>query len=75
MVGKQPPALHAPLPERFNEERALKAADVVVNSVVFRAGNQPLTRTGTYVEKGARFTGPVLLGLALLAVRGRVKRG
>lgn len=75
VVGKQAPALRAPFPARFNEERALKAADVVVNSVVFRASGQSLTRTGAYVEKAARFTGPVLLGLAVLAVRGRVKRG
>ncbi|MDJ1135275.1 pentapeptide repeat-containing protein [Streptomyces iconiensis] len=75
VVGKQAPTLRAPFPARFNAERALKATDVVVNSVVFRASGQPLTRAGSYVEKGARFTGPVLLGLAVLAVRGRVKRG
>ena len=33
-----------------------------------------LTTAGTYVEMASRLTEPVLLGLAALAVRGRVKR-
>ncbi|GAA0990895.1 hypothetical protein GCM10009576_067160 [Streptomyces rhizosphaericus] len=47
---------------------------VVVNSVVFRSSGQDLTTTGTYTEMASRPTEPVLLGLAALAIRGRVKR-
>ncbi|MGW3285551.1 pentapeptide repeat-containing protein [Streptomyces sp. NPDC001002] len=47
---------------------------VVVNSVVFRSSGQDLTTAGAYIEMGARLTEPFLLGLAVLALRGRVKR-
>ncbi|MFD0448956.1 hypothetical protein [Streptomyces rhizosphaericus] len=46
----------------------------MVNSVVFRSSGQDLTTTGTYTEMASRPTEPVLLGLAALAIRGRVKR-
>ncbi|SDM66339.1 hypothetical protein SAMN05216259_101101 [Actinacidiphila guanduensis] len=51
-----------------------KAALVVVNSVVFRSSGQNLTTPGTVIEMLSRIGEPVLLGLAALAVRGRVKR-
>ncbi|NSC24038.1 pentapeptide repeat-containing protein [Streptomyces albus subsp. chlorinus] len=75
LTGKQPPGLHRPLPERFTAERAGKAVDVVLNSVVFRSSGPRLTRAGGYLEKAARLVEPTLLGLAVLAVRSRLKRG
>ncbi|MFC9228939.1 hypothetical protein ACFTZI_08235 [Streptomyces decoyicus] len=45
-----------------------------VNSVVFRSSGQNLTTVGTYSEMAARLGEPVLLGLAVLAIRNRVKR-
>jgi hypothetical protein len=68
------PALSLPLGERFTTARADKATLVVVNSVVFRSSGQNLTTPGTIVEMLSRISEPVLLGLAALAVRGRVKR-
>jgi len=74
VIGKQDPGLHAAFAERFTGARAQKAVDVVVNSVVFRSSGQDLTTAGRYTEMASRFTEPVLLGLAALAIRGRVKR-
>ncbi|MYV51648.1 pentapeptide repeat-containing protein [Streptomyces sp. SID3212] len=63
-----------PLAERINTERGEKALRVVVNSVVFRSSGQDLTTAGTYTEMTSRLIEPALLGLAVLAVRSRVKR-
>ncbi|WP_437097281.1 pentapeptide repeat-containing protein [Streptomyces sp. enrichment culture] len=63
-----------PLPDRMTSERFEKALRVVVNSVVFRSSGQDLTTAGTYTEMTSRLAEPVLLGLAVLAVRSRVKR-
>ncbi|MGW1209226.1 pentapeptide repeat-containing protein [Streptomyces sp. NPDC002499] len=63
-------ALH----ERLSSERFEKGLRVVVNSVIFRSSDQVLTTAGTYTEMASRLTEPVLLGLAVLAVRGRLKR-
>ncbi|MFC9498433.1 pentapeptide repeat-containing protein [Streptomyces sp. NPDC056982] len=63
-----------PTGDRFTGERFDKALNVTLNSVVFRSSGQDLTTTGTYIEMASRVTEPVLLGLALLAVRNRVKR-
>lgn len=63
-----------PMDERVTTERFDKAVRVVVNSVVFRSSGQDLTTFGTYTEMLSRLTEPVLLGLAVLAVRSRVKR-
>ncbi|UOB08015.1 pentapeptide repeat-containing protein [Streptomyces sp. HP-A2021] len=63
-----------PLGERVSTERFEKALRVVINSVVFRSSGQDLTTAGTYTEMTSRLAEPVLLGLAVLAVRGRVKR-
>jgi uncharacterized protein YjbI with pentapeptide repeats len=74
-VTKNPdPQLRGSYGSRFTAKRAEKAARVVVNSVVFRSSGQNLTTRGTYIEMASRFTEPVLLALAVLAVRGRVKR-
>ncbi|WP_442803078.1 pentapeptide repeat-containing protein [Streptomyces pseudogriseolus] len=63
-----------PTGNRFTGKRFEKALNVTLNSVVFRASGQDLTTAGTYIEMTSRFTEPVLLGLAVLAIRNRVKR-
>lgn len=63
-----------PYHERLSTKRFEKALRVVVNSVVFRSSGQNLTSAGTYTEMAARLVEPALLGLAVLAIRGRVKR-
>ncbi|MFJ3438866.1 pentapeptide repeat-containing protein [Streptomyces cyaneofuscatus] len=63
-----------PLSERVSTERFEKALRLVINSVVFRSSGQDLTTVGTYTEMVSRLAEPILLGLAVLAVRGRVKR-
>lgn len=68
------PDLTGPLSSRITAHRAEKSTRVVVNSVVFRSSGQDLTIVGTYVEMASRFTEPVLLALAALAIRSRVKR-
>ncbi|WP_406364250.1 pentapeptide repeat-containing protein [Streptomyces sp. NBC_01579] len=65
---------HNPTGNRFTGERFEKALNVTLNSVVFRSADQDLTTAGTYIEMTSRLTEPVLLGLAVLAVRNRVKR-
>jgi hypothetical protein len=63
-----------PTGDRFTGKRFEKALNTTLNSVVFRASGQDLTTTGTYIEMTSRLTEPVLLGLAVLAIRNRVKR-
>ncbi|MEV6314863.1 pentapeptide repeat-containing protein [Streptomyces sp. NPDC051776] len=63
-----------PLMQRATTERFEKALRVVINSVIFRSSGQDLTTAGTYTEMASRLGEPVLLGLAVLAVRSRVKR-
>ncbi|WP_174267219.1 hypothetical protein [Streptomyces sp. SLBN-31] len=46
----------------------------MLNLVVFRSADQDLTTAGTYIEMASRLAEPILLGLAVLAVRNRVKR-
>jgi hypothetical protein len=75
VIDTEEPRLTLPVTERFTAERAEKSLRVVLNSVVFRSSGQNLTTAGGYLDMAARFAGPVLLGLAALAVRGRVKRG
>ncbi|WP_328891561.1 pentapeptide repeat-containing protein [Streptomyces sp. NBC_00316] len=60
--------------ERLSTERFDRSLRVVINSVVFRSSGQGLTTVGTYTEMASRLTEPVLLGLAVLAIRSRVKR-
>ncbi|MER7056652.1 pentapeptide repeat-containing protein [Streptomyces sp. NPDC000351] len=74
VVDKSDPSLEIPFKERYTGERLEKAGRVVLNSVVFRSSGQDLTRSGTWIEMVSRFTEPVLLGFAALAVRGRIKR-
>ncbi|GAA2296924.1 hypothetical protein GCM10010234_44000 [Streptomyces hawaiiensis] len=63
-----------PTGSRFTGKRFEKALNVTLNSVVFRSSGQDLTTAGTYIEMTSRLTEPVLLGLAVLAIRNRVKR-
>jgi hypothetical protein len=63
-----------PTGNRFTGERFEKALNVTLNSVVFRSSGQDLTTAGTYIEMTSRLTEPILLGLAVLAIRNRVKR-
>ncbi|WP_234347421.1 tetratricopeptide repeat protein [Streptomyces specialis] len=79
-----PPPLPPPSPlrrwrpmcirDRLTTDRFEKSLRTVVNSTVFRSSGQDLTTTGTYTEMASRFTEPVLLTLAILAIRARVKR-
>jgi hypothetical protein len=70
----KPPNPVGPLHERLSAQRFEKGLRVVVNSVIFRSSGQDLTTVGVYTEMTSRLFEPVLLGLAVLAVRGRVKR-
>ncbi|MFG2130674.1 pentapeptide repeat-containing protein [Streptomyces sp. NPDC048751] len=63
-----------PWQERLSTDRFEGSMRVVINSVIFRTSGQNLTTTGTYIEMASRISEPVLLGLAVLAIRGRVKR-
>ncbi|MFE5862146.1 DUF6207 family protein [Streptomyces virginiae] len=74
VIDKGDPALSGPLNSRWTLSRAEKAGHVVLNSVVFRSSGQDLTTAGTWIEMFSRFSEPVLLGLAALAARGRIKR-
>ncbi|MEV0225610.1 pentapeptide repeat-containing protein [Streptomyces sp. NPDC050704] len=64
----------AEIKHRWSNDRLERAGRVVVNSVVFRSSGQDLTQQGLWIEMGSRLGEPVLLGLAVLAARGRVKR-
>ncbi|MDN3026970.1 hypothetical protein [Streptomyces sp. S.PB5] len=74
-VDTPSPELTLPVDERFTSERLEKTLRIVLNSVIFRSSGQQLTLWGTYIEMVSRFTEPVFLGLAVLAMRGRIKRG
>ncbi|MFI9346232.1 pentapeptide repeat-containing protein [Streptomyces sp. NPDC052773] len=63
-----------PTGNRFSGKRFEKALNVTLNSVVFRSSGQDLTTAGTYIEMTSRLVEPTLLALAVLAVRGRIKR-
>ncbi|MGW8362894.1 pentapeptide repeat-containing protein, partial [Streptomyces wedmorensis] len=63
-----------PTGDRFTSKRFDKALNVTLNSVVFRSSGQDLTTTGTYIEMTSRILEPALLALAVLAIRGRIKR-
>ncbi|GGT46718.1 pentapeptide repeat-containing protein [Streptomyces chromofuscus] len=63
-----------PTGDRFTGKRFEKALSITVNSVIFRSSGQDLTTAGTYIEMTSRLLEPALLALAVLAVRGRIKR-
>lgn len=60
--------------QRWTADRAGKAVQLALGSVVFRDTAQKLTATGTWTIMVGRFLGPVLLALAVLAIRARIKR-
>lgn len=63
-----------PWSERWTWSRVEGAARIALGAVVFRDAGQKLAPAGTWMVMVARFFGPVLLALAALAVRARVKR-
>ena len=69
-----PEAPTTEITDRWSWQRFEKATRIAANAVVFRTSEQQLTTPGRYIEMTARFVGPVLLALTLLAVRNRVKR-
>lgn len=68
------PSQLPPPNQRWTTERTQTAVEVTLESFVFRSTDQPLTTAGTWTTIAARILGPLLLALALLAVRNRVKR-
>jgi hypothetical protein len=54
--------------------RVSTATVVAVEGAVFRASEQQLTYRGRLIQATVRFVGPLLLALAVLSIRGRVKR-
>lgn len=72
-IGK-PPAELPDAEERWTGDRVEKAARIALGSVAFRDGGKELTDVGKWTVVVSRFAGPVLLALAVLAVRNRVKR-
>ncbi|WP_345964189.1 hypothetical protein ABDE16_33510 [Streptomyces sp. BRB040] len=73
-IGAEPVNPDGPYRERLSAERFEKSLRVVINSVAFRSSGQNLTTAGNYTEMASRLVEPALLGLAVVAVRGRVKR-
>ncbi|WP_262418175.1 pentapeptide repeat-containing protein [Streptomyces sp. SP2-10] len=73
-VDNPDPTLTIGYGDRITGKRAEKAQRVLINSVVFRSSGQNFTTAGTYIEMGSRIAEPVLLGFALFALRGRIKR-
>lgn len=71
-IDKQDPK--NPTQDRFTSKRFDKALSITLNSVVFRSSGQDLTTAGTYIEMTSRLLEPALLALAVLAIRGRIKR-
>jgi uncharacterized protein YjbI with pentapeptide repeats len=63
-----------PTGNRWTGKRFEKSLNITLNSVVFRSSGQDLTTAGTYIEMTSRLLEPTLLALAVLAVRGRIKR-
>lgn len=64
-----------PLADRLTDAgRVERAARTALGVVVFRDTGQQLTTSGHHIEMAGRLLGPVLLALALLSVRNRVKR-
>ena len=58
----------------WNWGRVDQSLRIALGAVVFRDAGQQLTSAGAWTVMIARFVGPVLLALGVLAVRARVKR-
>jgi uncharacterized protein YjbI with pentapeptide repeats len=63
-----------PRPQRSFIARFGTAWWISLEAAMFRSADQTLNPTGRHIQTSVRFIGPFLLGLALLSVRGRVKR-
>jgi hypothetical protein len=59
---------------RWTPDRVDTSVRIALGAVMFRDAGQKLTPVGTWAVMVARFVGPILLALAALAVRARVKR-
>ncbi|UOX93173.1 pentapeptide repeat-containing protein [Amycolatopsis sp. FBCC-B4732] len=59
---------------RWTHTRIDASIRTSLGAVVFRDASQKLTTPGVWTVMAARFIGPILLALAALAVRARVKR-
>jgi hypothetical protein len=70
----QPPAPATVTASRSLPARLGSAALIALEGAVFRTPDQQLTYRGRLVQTAVRLVGPLLLGLALLSIRGRVKR-
>ncbi|TWP52183.1 pentapeptide repeat-containing protein [Lentzea tibetensis] len=60
--------------DRWTGDRLNKSLRLALGSVVFRDADQKLTDAGAWTVMAGRAIGPVLLALAALAIRARVKR-
>jgi hypothetical protein len=73
-TSMETPAVLPPGGERWTWSRIETSTRIGLGAVVFRDAGQRLTPVGTWTVMVARFLGPVLLALAALAIRARVKR-
>jgi hypothetical protein len=71
---RTPPAVLPPPDQRWTAARAERAVRIALGSVVFRDTDQRLTTAGSWMVMTGRALGPILLALAVLAIRARVKR-
>jgi len=69
-----PPVVLPSWGQRVDGGRVGTAIPLVLNAVIFRASDDNLTPTGVYIDMAARLAEPSLFALAVLALRGRVKR-
>ncbi|WP_197288156.1 pentapeptide repeat-containing protein [Nocardia sp. NRRL S-836] len=59
---------------KWTIDRTGKAVRIALGSVIFRDADQKLTQPGMWTVVAGRAFGPLLLALAALAIRARVKR-
>ncbi|ANZ40617.1 hypothetical protein BBK82_36060 [Lentzea guizhouensis] len=72
--ARTPPATLPPFGDRWTAARLERAARLATGSIVFRDTDQQLTIAGRWTVNAGRGLGPLLLALAALAIRARVKR-
>ncbi|MEV4049564.1 pentapeptide repeat-containing protein [Amycolatopsis sp. NPDC049688] len=68
------PAILPPQDQLWTTDRMRKAIRIALGSVIFRDTDQKLTPAGVWTVMAGRAFGPLLLALAALAIRARVKR-
>lgn len=71
---RTPAAALPPADRRLTRERFERAARIATGSVLFRDTDQQLTTAGRWAVNTGRLLGPLLIALAALAIRARVKR-